>query len=917
MGVRSSDVLLDKISPETDKVLRKYCTNFQEQVRWLLNCMILMRGKSYLYRNEEGKIIERTEAEVHAKRAEIFPNPESWDLLQQYYDASVGTKNNDKFSSLMLFEGSRSGDGVNYKSCYYRWFKSIKETNLSWEEASELLQYKEKLQKNFKEVVSDLDGWKSIYDRYINGESIESLCLELQGKNPDKGISAGKTLLKMGVFPLHMPHGYFSGAYTKAVWAAGLSSLLSWEENSVLRRNEKQDLQNKFNAKLEEVNAAEYELFLQFINDCTKENFGIGKRFMTAVSKLKNFSDVESNEMRLGLKILAQDKYSVLQNKERFSSLFYCYLAQKCFEKRNWSSCLPNFEKVPFDVMFGMTGRNSKFEISSENNRFYFTIDVGKKMNLVAKPSNYFKYPKIDTIHGGFAVTFTKGKRQILGEIKEIKLVMKINGEGRSSYYIRLPYSFKDIEVPQSAKQSQSYFRSSIGENDSKIKEVPFGLRTLGIDLNINPVLSLTLMELQKEKLNNISIPVDGLGYMNMIDKVHIGESYSSSIYSQIKSLREELHAFKNVLRVAKNIYFEKPLTEWDINHRAKNESLCGFASLPDDARERFILLSHKISELKNRFNKIRDEFSRRDYGFFENRICSEFYQMLFLIKDMISVLKSWNRFKDNSGKWSVIPNECNYYYTYYNNLKDDFLKKIVFSVIDYAKKNHVSIILMEDLSIGQDAAKTQDENKLTSVWSPHIIRSTIESYALCEGILVQEVDPKYTSQISPIGEFGYRDKNDKTKLYFVQNDKLHQVDADFNGSYNLHRKFCTRYKTMDVLWAKKISSKVVQELFSVDHIYLIESTGKRVASFLNRNSGDKFACLIWNGKSFNIHPVSASNYKKLTENSKKKVKGSMHKFYRHSGSWISRDSHENEIRSIHDLLIGGEKAKVFELACA
>lgn len=77
---------------------------------------------------------------------------------------------------------------------------------------------------------------------------------------------------------------------------------------------------------------------------------------------------------------------------------------------------------------------------------------------------------------------------------------------------------------------------------------------------------------------------------------------------------------------------------------------------------------------------------------------------------------------------------------------------KISRNLVNFAKENNVSIIRLEKLSgIRQTASTSRKNEKNLHSWSFYRLAQFIEYKAKLQGIKVEYVDPKYTSQICPV----------------------------------------------------------------------------------------------------------------------------------------------------------------------
>lgn len=90
------------------------------------------------------------------------------------------------------------------------------------------------------------------------------------------------------------------------------------------------------------------------------------------------------------------------------------------------------------------------------------------------------------------------------------------------------------------------------------------------------------------------------------------------------------------------------------------------------------------------------------------------------------------------------------------NNKEQRWMKdqdhKISRKLVNFAKENNVSIIRLEQLSGIRQTARTSRENeKNLQTWSFYRLALFIEYKAILEGIKVEYVNPKYTSQKCPV----------------------------------------------------------------------------------------------------------------------------------------------------------------------
>ena len=97
---------------------------------------------------------------------------------------------------------------------------------------------------------------------------------------------------------------------------------------------------------------------------------------------------------------------------------------------------------------------------------------------------------------------------------------------------------------------------------------------------------------------------------------------------------------------------------------------------------------------------------------------------------------------------------------------------KISRQLVNFAKQNNVSTIRLEKLSGIRQTARTSRKNeKNLHSWSFYRLAQFIEYKAIMEGIKVQYVNPKYTSQTCPV--CGKRNH---------ANDRKYQCECGFKG---------------------------------------------------------------------------------------------------------------------------------------
>ena len=107
---------------------------------------------------------------------------------------------------------------------------------------------------------------------------------------------------------------------------------------------------------------------------------------------------------------------------------------------------------------------------------------------------------------------------------------------------------------------------------------------------------------------------------------------------------------------------------------------------------------------------------------------------------------------------------------------------KISRQIVNFAKDNNVSTIRLEKLSGIRQTARTSRKNeKNLHTWSFYRLAQYIEYKAILEGIKVEYVNPKYTSQTCPV--CGKRNHANDRKYQCSCGFKIHR---DILGALNI-----------------------------------------------------------------------------------------------------------------------------------
>ena len=123
---------------------------------------------------------------------------------------------------------------------------------------------------------------------------------------------------------------------------------------------------------------------------------------------------------------------------------------------------------------------------------------------------------------------------------------------------------------------------------------------------------------------------------------------------------------------------------------------------------------------------------------------------------------------------------------TRYNDFQIDNISK---SIVEQAKQENKPVIIMEDLTHIQQAKANKKQRIRLHNWFFSRLQSSIEYKANWEGIPVEYINPKYTSQIcSKCGELNKRDRHT-----YKCTSCGYEANADYNAGRNIQQVFLAK----------------------------------------------------------------------------------------------------------------------------
>jgi len=898
---KSSDIQIKHISPTDKKRLKTFYHQLYEQVNFILERMIVMRGRPRTIRNIDGTEIFVSQEEADQQLLSLAGGShEGVKYLKQYYESCVDAGKPAKYAANMFL--TKTISGTNPLQCHtavYKLYKKVQAKQITKKEFIDKLYSKTKKKKSLKPAYKVFTENEHIefYHKVRSGKLPASeVRLEESRRAPDVGLEVGLLLRELGIFPFNFPH-FTEKKYLDLAWTIAIRWLKNWNENNKNTAKEKAKQKAIVDKLRTSLDQKEVDLFEEFAEECSQEQFGIREGFVKAKKRLKSFpKGIEKSSYKEGMRILVQNKHGSIW--DNFENLAYHHIALNEYNRlRDEASfSFPDPIYHPIRAEFGLTSL-PKFNVGlNDRGNYEFTINLPDgPLMMLGKKSRYYLKPIIQgPLNNAFSFEFIKGNKKrpkISAKLKSITVVF-----AKSSIYVGLPYRPISIPIPQAVTNSTYYFKKNLSSTSKFDKDVFMGLTAVSVDLGLNPVFSMSACRLDEMKADeHYSCEVPGFGWANQIWSKRAGGVWNRSFRDKIRgfvpgNLSDRIFCCKKSIIVSKKLRDEKPLTQYEEENFERWMQVVGV----DPNEDHYKQLRIAIRDIKTEYETVRSEFALRDHPNNSNKttenICTECFDMLFVIKNLISLLKSWNRWHRTTGdieERGKDPNECSTYWRHYNGLKTDLLKKLTNILIESAKSIGAHIIILEDLTLSQRSSRSRRENSLVAIFGAQTIIKTISEEAEINGILVYLEDPRHSSQISIVtNEFGYRPKEDKAKLYFMDEETVCVTNCDDSAALMLQQSFWSRHKDVVKVKGTKVS----------DTEYLVSSEDKdgtkmRLRSYLKRNVGTANAILQKNCDGYDLKKISPQKKKKIEEFGKDEY------FYRHGEQWFTADAHFDKLR--------------------
>ena len=469
-----------------------------------------------------------------------------------------------------------------------------------------------------------------------------------------------------------------------------------------------------------------------------------------------------------------------------------------------WDIKSPTGEKIQFITNHKRLGKGKRFQL--ENLKI-----VGNKAKETAnipttKDTTLPNKPKVPKEDGTYEISWsTNGKQPFIGTLCEPNIIFR-SGE----MYVQLPITIdKDeqlerirgkirtslnrafpIKTPSKKQKTIKFENNELLEN---LAELGRPLNVMGVDLGLNGIATaiLTFNGKQETLLSTDYRKGELAERLNMANLV------------------KKMNKLKEIIKLTAEFYKEEDTSEFyneciDETERRYFDWLTSMKSKGIKLFE----LKHKINNwnVSQQYSEIRKEYINLKV---QRLTTYDFINLPFwanTIKQFISLSKSysWVGMESPVKKGNPIQNafatseSFKTYQENYNNVKEDYAKKVANYIVIKAVNSNIDIISLEKLSsnLGDKDYKTKHDNEMFLTWNCGRIKFHIEHMAEDYGILITEVSEFETSKIHyQTKNPAYRDERNSEILWFKNTDNsLSQTHADKNAAINIAMRFISQH---------------------------------------------------------------------------------------------------------------------------
>jgi len=413
------------------------------------------------------------------------------------------------------------------------------------------------------------------------------------------------------------------------------------------------------------------------------------------------------------------------------------------------------------------------------------------------------------------------GKRLRQGLLMEPRVMYRKTKQG-SGFYLAMPLNMQ-TEMPsmfQGSLPAYSRYYPRLVEGADKLES----LRVLGVDLGIDPAFAWVVYEgrdFQK-------------GIPTTLIECDKGMVCSTAFSHSIKTLNSKCDDLKWVLRVCvgartrgetiqtavdryrRPTNFEAAVQRFFPDHAqfyAHTESLpveviedaagVEFHSVRKWRTPGVWQLGAEVAKLLSEYRKLRE---MRRTATADNLADNLWWQSL--LRTIASMHTAWETMGKKS---STFPGKT----TMLSNLHElklrcqvDNRKKHCRRIVDEAVRNKCSVIAVEDLV---REARQDLDNRLWDLWSPRSMLELLLQMANAEGIGVIKVQVDCTSKTIYDGyRTGWRDKENKRRIYTLTDGRVTEHHADLNAARNVAALGLTRHAKPLFYWVRNVDGRIV-----------------------------------------------------------------------------------------------------------
>lgn len=755
--------------------------NFQEDYKKIIKFLVENSGCGYCLRDEDRTIIEPIKC----------PDPVLTELIDIIGKGGLPASN----AYAVIYTNHAPNTKVRKDCKAGKYIGYISNNRKEKKEFSE--EEPKQLAKQYPAI--NEETWAHLRNRYLNGESFDSLWKEVCPKlETNRSVRIATEVRNKGTFPKVKKDKDYH--YCTALFDMVKSSFNSWVKNHKEHQDKIENTKKLLGQEIKKCKENLYNCFLEFCDKLGELNYGISAKVLKTFFKIREGKENKEEYHDIPYGLFSSNKI-LMESSE--NDLFAAYKAVKIYRKLSKMQKYifsPNLDK-DYQVPFGLTGKNIPFCLSCKNDKL--TVVLGG-CKFETKKSHYFSDISIVRNNNEFLLRFRnklKSKKKnnngkwIESSIKEIK-IQKRNGK----YYLYIPFSISHSS--DNFLLERFFMKSFFDKNEKKDTELFDKLSkeivVVGIDMNISTPLTATKALLKKEN-NEKEIKCLYFGSGKIISQPSIicdntklsGEL--RNFYTKIEKLKDYIKMYKTS---AKNgIEIVKTKKEWfeeQINlfksaiknsENDKDKKWLKYENeSPDDIRFKIQTL---ISLYKKEFEKLKYRCRMNGHNFVAENI-----QLIRVMDIFRSLIISFYSTDFRSEKKKETKEKNKFFGLEPNNKRANFrlyaTKKFAAEIVKVA--DGANIVFVEDLDFEFDRDNNSNSNSLARLFASGQLKKWIKSSLNKIGIGCVFVAPELTSKTDPVtGLLGYRDKGkNKENLYVLRDGNLGVINSDVAASLNV-----------------------------------------------------------------------------------------------------------------------------------